>query len=345
MKITLFTGLLAAACTLYGSFEVKEGTLMVKSKDLMIETRDGMIQTLRTADGENFCKETTEAFPDAPFRRSLFPEGPEGKLIKKNAKEARWLYVLENKTELFYDFKIDGNDILVRVGVKNLDMKKNNNHLDIHVIFMNPQAVITGIGSKTKRNDPERNESLYWTGSAFHFPRVLIAEGKKNVIMFHNESSYPYHNILFFHTPGSDHVVLRGMMADSFKLAGMEQLHKNGYTSPYWRISRHVNWLEAARAWQKGFEKRTGAKPLWKNASKLIRNIHAIYTGTPNISWKENPDDFYKQMAKEYDPASVILFHWNANSIVTLGDHRYTGKQYPSLEAIAHMKKYVIILT
>mgnify|MGYP002509009550 CR=1 FL=1 len=30
-------------------------------------------------------------------------------------------------------------------------------------------------------------------------------------------------------------------------------------------------------------------------------------------------------MAKEYDPASVILFHWNANSIVTLGDHRYTG--------------------
>ena len=82
MKITLFTGLLAAVCTLYGSFEVKEGTLTVKSKDLMIETRDGMIQTLRTADGENFCKETTEAFPDAPFRRSLFPEGPEGKLIK-----------------------------------------------------------------------------------------------------------------------------------------------------------------------------------------------------------------------------------------------------------------------
>ena len=340
MKIALFTGLLAAACTLYGSFEVKEGTLTVKTKDLMIETRDGMIQTLRTADGENFCKETTEAFPDAPFRRSLFPEGPEGKLIKKNAKEARWLYVLENKAELFYDFKIDGNDILVRVGVKNLDMKKNNNHLDIHVIFMNPEAVITGIGSKTKRNDPDRNESLYWTGSAFHFPRVLIAEGKKNVIMFHNESSYPFHNILFFHTPGSDHVVLRGMMADTFKLAGMDQLHKNGYTSPYWRISRHVNWLEAARAWQKGFEKRTGAKPLWKNASKLIRNIHAIYTGTPNIAWKENPDDFYKQMAKEYDPASVILFHWNANSIVTLGDHRYTGNQYPSLQAIEHMKKY-----
>ena len=340
MKITLFTGLLAAACTLYGSFQVKDGTLTVKSKDLTIETRDGMIQTLRTADGENFCKETTEAFPDAPFRRSLFPEGPEGKLLKKNAKEARWLYELENNVKLFYDFKIDGGDILVRIGVDNLDMAKNNNHLDLHVLFMTPEAVITGIGSKTLRKDPERNENLYWTGSAFHFPRVLMAEGKKNLIMFYNESSHPYHNILFFHTPEFDHVVLRGMMADSFKLGGMDQLHKKGYVTKYWRISRHDNWLEAAKAWQKGFEKRTGATPLWKNTSRHARNIHAIFTGTPNEGWKENPDDFYKKMAAEYDPASVILFYWNAGSIVTLGDHTYTLKPYPSDNAVKALQKY-----
>ncbi|MBR2427626.1 MAG: hypothetical protein IKB16_12895 [Lentisphaeria bacterium] len=338
-KFTLFAGLLTAACALYGSFEVKEGTLTVKSKDMTLETRDGMIQSLRMANGEQFCKESS-AFPDAPFRRSLFPEGPEGKLIRKNAKEARWLYELDDNVKLFYDFKIDGGDILVRIGVDNLDMSKNNNHLDLHVLFMTPEAVITGIGSKTLRKDPDRNENLYWTGSAFHFPRVLMAEGKKNLIMFHNESSLPYHNILFFHTPDSDHVVLRGMMADTFKLAGMNKIHKKSYLTGYWRISRHNNWLEAAKAWQKGFEKRTGATPLWKNKSKYIRNIHAIFTGTPNEGWKENPDEYYKKMAAEYDPASIILFYWNAGSLVTLCDHTYTLKPYPSDNAVKALKKH-----
>ena len=73
IKFTLFAGLLTAACALYGSFEVKEGTLTVKSKDMTLETRDGMIQSLRMANGEQFCKESS-AFPDAPFRRSLPPD-------------------------------------------------------------------------------------------------------------------------------------------------------------------------------------------------------------------------------------------------------------------------------
>ena len=48
---------------------------------------------------------------------------------------------------------------------------------------------------------------------------------------------------------------------------------------------------------------------------------------------------YFKDLAAEFNPENVILFYWNANSILTLGDHRYCLDPYPHPEAVKGLKK------
>ena len=340
-KTSLIIVLFASTVSLFGAFKMKDDALTVKSSALELQMEYGMITSLRTASGDQLTQNGA-LLPDSPFRLSLVPNVDAKPTFKKiNSKEARLSYPMEKNGKIYYDFKIDGRDILVRVGVENYDISKSAYNIDIHVPALTPDAIITGIGSKTLRKEPARTESLYWTGSAFHFPRVLIAEWKDKVLMFHNESTQPYHNIFMYHTPESDHVKLTGAYNYTVKKSDRQLIFKKGtYVSDYFRISLHKDWLAAAKYWRKDFERRTGAKKLWENDSKLIRNIHAVYTGSPNLGWKEDPDAYYKKIASQYDPASVILFYWNAHAILSLGDHTYNTKPYPSREAVAALRKY-----
>ena len=344
MKRILSTAILLAYAGIVSAenFTVKDGVLTVRTKTLSFQTAKGRILSLKTAQGDKFNGNVME-LPDVPSRRSVEADKDYVCTTEKlSANEIRMSYFnAKRKIKLFYDFKIEGNDVLFRNGIENYDLARNMDHLDFHITQMKPKAVITGIGSRTLRNDPKRNEHLYWSGAGYHFPRVLIAEGNKGVIMFYNESPQPYHNVMFYHTPESDHIVLRGGDGTLLKRTGKLLLTgKVNYTTSYWRMSVHPNWLEAARAWQKGFEKRTGAKPLWNNSSRFARNIHAVYTGAPHLGWKENPDEYYKAVAKEYDPSSIILLYWNAPSILTFGDHRYKRDPRPPEHVIEALRRH-----
>ena len=338
MKKTLLLVLLSGTLAAFGGFQVNEGVLTVSTPKLKLEFQEGIIVSIQ-ASGENFIPSFGN-LPEKPFRKSLVPDGSQPGVFKQlNADSARFTYTME-KGKIFYEFKLEKDDILVRMGVDGIDLKKGSENLDIHVAFLNTPSVITGIGSRTLRNDPAREENLYWPGSAFHFPRVLIAEGKKGVVMFNNESSQPYQNIFYYHTPESDHVVLRCGDNNVYKKTGKLLLVKgNKELTPYFRISAHKDWVAAARIFRKNFEKRTGAVPLWKNPSVYARKIHAVFTGTPNLPWKEDPAEFYRNIARDFNPENLLLFYWNANSIITLGDHRYSLRPFPSNESKAVFRK------
>ena len=342
-KIVIFTVvLLSGIGSLYGAgtFTLKDGVCTIVSPRIKLEIQYGIVVKM-IVDGDAITGVGDAPLPDLPFRRSLVPDSDSCELKKTGADSARLIYKLENGRKIFYDYKIAGNDILFRIGVEKINIAKSGENLDIHFANLKPAAVITGVGSRTLRNEPERAPETMWrAASSFHFPRVILAEGKKNVIMFSAESSQPYQNMIFYHTPESDHFVMRGGDNLYYQKLGKLELHKdNNLTTDYFRLSVHKDWLAAAKYWQKNFEKRTGAKPLWKNDSKFARKIHAVYTGIPNLRWQEDPDAYFKDLAAEFNPENVILFYWNANSILTLGDHRYCLDPYPHPEAVKGLKK------
>ena len=330
MKKLLFTILFAGAVAAFAGFEMKEGVLTVSTPKIRLEMQDGMIVAL-SVNGEQFNGPFGN-IPEKPYRKSLVPDGvTAGVFSKTGSDSARVSYALEGNGKLYYDFKIDGDDILIRVGVEKINFKNLSENLDIHVLFLKTEAVITGIGSRTLRKDPARDENMFWPGSSFNFPRVLIAEGKKNVLMFSCDDSQPYHNIFLYHTPESDHVVLRAGDENIYRRLGkMELVKDNRHETAFFRLSVHKDWLGAAKYWRKKFEERTGAVPLWQSPSKYARKIHAVFTGSANLPWKEDPDLYYKTLASEYNPENVILLYWNAPSILTFGDHRYSLKQNPA---------------
>lgn len=324
-----------------GKFSLKNGICTVESPRIKLEIQYGLVLKM-TVDGEVFTRSDNALLPDVPFRRSLVPEDDPYEMKKTGADSIRLSYKIGEKGKLFYDYKVEGDDILFRMGTENINIKRSKENLDIHFANLAPVAVITGVGNRTLRNDPPAHGfALYWAGSSFHFPRVIIAEGKKSVAMFSAESSQPYQNMMFFHDPKTDHVIMRAGDYNYYdKLGKLETFKDNKITTDYFRLSAHKDWLAAAKYWQKNFEKRTGAKPLWKNDSKYARKIHAVFTGIPNLRWQEDPDAYFKTLASQFNPENVIIFYWNANSILTLGDHRYCIDPYPHPKAVAGLKKH-----
>jgi len=334
--------LLCGALTLHAGFEMKNGELTVTTNKLQMKTRNGMITYLKDGQtGEVFTGKAT-AFAEIPFRKSLIPDLSKGGEFKKNSGDTGILsYPLEGGGRLSYEFKTEENDILVRIHVENYDLERYADNLDLHVMALTPRAMITGIGSRTLRADPAREETLLWPGSGFYFPCVAIAEGKEGVLLFHSESSMPYHNLIFYHTPDTDHLVLRGGDNNLLRRTGKLLVSPKGeYTTSFWRIGAHRDWLSAAKSWREQFEKRTGAVPLWKNPSRTVRNTHAVFTGTPNLGWKENPDEYYKELAEKFNPENLLLFYWNSPSILVFGDPRYAEKPYPAKESVEALKKH-----
>lgn len=342
MKKIILSTLFAIPVLLSAAIVQKGDILLLTTTKLKMEfdLSFGMITSIATQNGDSFSGENAP-LPEAPFRKSLVPSGDtKGTVRKKNKNAATVEFKMENGCTLYHEFITEKEDILVRTGVNNANLKKYQDSIDLHIAYLKPAAVITGIGSKTLRNDPDRSEMLLWPGSSFYFPRVIMLENKKNTVMIYNESAQPYHNIHFFHTPESDHVVLQGGKHDLLFRTGKTILDPKNYRSGYWRFSVHNDWVDAARYWRKGFEKRTGAKPLWANKSKTIRKIHAVFTGSPNLLWKETPEEYYKKLAQEFPAENLILLYWNANSIITFGDHTYHKAAFPSKDMIATLRKY-----
>lgn len=338
MRVLLCLFIFVSACSLFAAFEWKNGRLKVKTSDLELQFRNGVISHLKTS--KSVFSSGSTAIDSKLSRNSLYPAANAvGEFTRIGDDEVRISYVLDGDKKLFYDFKTADDAIFIRAGFQNIDLAASRNNFDLHVPGLIPQAVITGIGSRTVRNAVPREERMLWPGSGFYFPRVLIAENPDSVILFYNESPMPYHNLHFIHKPTSDHVILRCGDNDLLKRTGKLLIgKKKEYLSGYWKISAHKNWLEAARAWQNDFEKRTGAKKLWENSSATVRNTHAVFTGMPDLLYKEDPETYYRKLAAEYDPRSLLLFYWNANSIITYGDHRYTtnGKPVEALRTALH---------
>ena len=342
MKKIILSALFAVPVLLSAAIVEKDDVLLLTTSKLKMEfdLNFGMITSVATQNGDSFTGEAAP-LPEAPFRKSLVPSGDtKGIVRKKNNNAATVEFKMENGCIIYHEIITEKDDILIRSGVKNANLKKYQDSIDLHIAYLKPDAVITGKGSKTLRKDPARSEMLLWPGSSFYFPRVIMLENKKNCVMIYNESPQPYHNLHLYHTPESDHVILRGGDHGLLFRTGKTLLDPKNYCSGYWRFSVHNDWVDAARYWRKGFEKRTGAKPLWENKSKIIRKIHAVYTGSPNLLWKETPEEYYKKLASEFPAENLILLYWNANSIITFGDHTYHKEAYPSKEIIATLRKY-----
>ncbi len=334
--------LLCGTLALHAEFEMKNGELTITTLRLQLKTSGGMIPFLKDRQTGEVFTGKINAVSEIPFRKSLIPDPSKGGVFKQNSSDTGVLsYPLEGGARLSYEFKTEENDILVRVHVENYDLEQYADNLDLHVMALTPRAMITGIGSRTLRRDPAREETLLWPGAGFYFPRVAIAEGKDGVLLFHSESSMPYHNLIFYHTPEADHLVLRGGDNNLLRRTGKLLVSPKGeYTTSFWRIGAHRDWLSAAKSWREQFEKRTGAVPLWKNPSRTVRNTHAVFTGTPNLGWKENPDEYYKELAQRFNPENLLLFYWNAHSILVFGDPRYAEKPYPAKESVEALKKH-----
>ena len=331
-KIFLCTLLSAIPLLLAAGFEVKDDTLIVTTSAMTVkmDLNFGMITSIATRNGDSFCGQNVP-LADLPFRKSMVPSGDDkGKVRKISKNSAIVEFKMENGGLLYHEFVTEKEDILLRTGVKNIDLKKRGESIDVHLVYLKPDAVITGKGSKTLRKEPARSEMLLWPGSSFYFPRVVMLENKKNCLMIYNESAQPYHNVMFYHEPESDHIILRSGDIGLLQRTGVTLLDSKNYQSKFWRFSVHSDWAAAARYWRKEFEKRTGARPLWKNKSSVARKIHAVYTGAPNLLWKETPEEYYKKLASEFNPENLLLLYWNANSIVTLCDHTYTLKPNPT---------------
>lgn len=332
MKKIILSALFAVPVLLSAAIVEKDDVLLLTTSKLKMEfdLNFGMITSVATQNGDSFTGEAAP-LPEAPFRKSLVPSGDtKGIVRKKNNNAATVEFKMENGCIIYHEIITEKDDILIRSGVKNANLKKYQDSIDLHIAYLKPDAVITGKGSKTLRKDPARSEMLLWPGSSFYFPRVIMLENKKNCVMIYNESAQPYHNLHLYHTPESDHVILRGGDHGLLFRTGKTLLDPKNYCSGYWRFSVHSDWAAAARYWRKEFEKRTGARPLWKNKSSVARKIHAVYTGTPNLGWKEKPEEYYKKLASEFNPENLLLLYWNANSIVTLCDHTYTLKPNPT---------------
>lgn len=325
---------------LFADFSFKESALHVQSSGVELHFQNGIISYLKNRKtGEVLTGKKIMLLRDS-FRRSLLPEPEEaGQFKRMDENTASVVCKTASGAVLTYTFRTEGDDILFKVDAENFDVSKQAENIDIHLLHLIPDSIIAGDGTKMLRTDPKRQGSLLWSGAGYHFPRVLLLEMSKGVVMIRNESYMPYHNIVYYHTPESDHIVLHALENNLIRRSGKWKTGKPGaLSSSYWRISPQKDWLDAARRWRKELEEKTGAVPLWKNPAEAARNIHAVYSAYPPTS--AETESFYKALAKEFDPPTLLLFHWNAFSIVQFGDHTYFENTTPPKQAVEILRKY-----
>jgi len=204
-------------------------------------------------------------------------------------------------------------DILLQATAKLADPQSPPRMLDVPLMGLKAPAVILGNGARYTASDPPVVDFCMRLANNLYSPRVAVIEGKQGCIGVWPDSPFMIDNLYLAHRAEENHVILH---------AGLDHRQKDPAVlrSVAWRIGTFSNWVEAARRYRAGFEKRTGARPLWEHNPGWVRKIHAVHTVIPET---DKADAYYADLARRFDPSKLLLFYWNGNGIILFGDHRY----------------------
>jgi hypothetical protein len=205
--------------------------------------------------------------------------------------------------------------------------------IDLPIMNSATQSVILGSGAEYFRSDAAKEDQVSFPGYGLYSPTMAVIKGGKSVVGVWSESTrYAPDNINLIHTPSYDHVVLHAEQ-------DMATTSKQQIVSPSWRIGTYPAWYEAARRWKSAFESRTGAKPLWQNATPWVRNIHAVFEAANN-DFSEKPQKF-AELASITSPQKTLYYEWNGDRIVLFGDHTLVrNSDRPTAQEMQYVRQY-----
>ncbi len=312
--------------------------LIIQTSQLEMSIEGGVINFIKDiSSGEELVK--TSAWVNRPyFSNGFMPsETSSVEFQKLNSNQGRLIYTISTR-QLIFDINIDTTgEVLIQLTALGNGIPSS---LDLPIINITQSSVILGSGAKYKRGDPPSNDSS--NHSSFPSPIMAVVEGNNSVAAFWAETtSYPPHNINLNHQNSYDTLLLN---------TGRDPKESNSQkiVSPVWRIGTYKAWNKAAKRWRVKFEERTGAKPLWKNTSPWVRNIHAMFWGTNNYSRASQLVSELKDPGKlNIDPKKILFFLWNGDRIVLFGDHtlaRVIGMPTPEVTNLLNANQMPIVL-
>ncbi len=241
--------------------------------------------------------------------------------------------VAENST-LIYDITVDTTgEIIIQVTGAEGTAGLLPFSLDLPIMNSATQSVILGSGAEYFRTEAAKEDQVSFPGFGLYSPTMAVIQGNQSVVGLWSESTrYAHDNIHLIHKPTYDHLVLHAEQ-------DMSASNKQQIVSPAWRIGTYPAWYEAARRWKSAFEARTGAKPLWQNATPWVRNIHTFFEAANN-NFSEQPQKF-AELASVTDPQKTLYYEWNGDRIVLFGDHTLVKNgNRPTAEEMQYVRQY-----
>ena len=244
--------------------------------------------------------------------------------------------------ELRLGLRLEENgELSFRVEARMADAARAAREVYLPFVGLTPPAVIAGSGERFARNDPPFSARCMRIANNLYNPPLAVIEGAKGVIgMWPEPKTVGYDDMVVNHTPDADEVIPQVCLA--FGAKDLETAGEPGVTrTSWWRLAALPSWLDGAKRYRAGFERRTGAKPLWEQSPAWVRDIHAVCMERATKPDEASSEKFYADLAQQFDPKKLLLFYWNGNCIVAFGDHRYlTNFQYPKPQEIEALKHH-----
>ena len=233
---------------------------------------------------------------------------------------------------LTYNVTVDEGSGEVVVQLTGVETEAKLSPFTIDFPIMNFMGASTIVGTaKYARRDSKATGYSSQPGAGLFSPNMAVAEGINSCLAAWSESDRNLEEeyVKVMHDPSYDHTILHTPQDP-------QQSDVTTIVSSPWRIGTYKNWLEAARRWRTRFEQQTQAKPLWKNTSPWVRNIHAVH-----VERYDNDTVKYDELAALVTPTKLLWFLWNGDRIVLFGDHTLgKGSEFPlpTIDEIVNIK-------
>ncbi len=340
------TFFLAARCLHPAAFEFADKKLIVKSTVLELVVEGGAVTSLRNL-------KTGELFTSVKI------QGQADELFKSRSKEVRpgnnsdveFSQVVASEGEMTYRNLVNGDagdtctyrikiESTGEIGIQTVyrlsDTTKTSG--SIPVVNLTGKSIILGRGRQYLRNDSYSTDSSPRVANGLYAPPICVIEAEKSSILVYNDAFDGRATVVLDHKPVCDNILL--VNEKNYK-----ETDKNTTTSLIWTVGVYPDWFAAAKHYRDLFIKNTGAKFLWENNCRWVRDIHSVHKGEPAGGYRnpkpEVADEYYKKLAEVCDPAKTLLFYWNGDGIVLFGDHRYmTNLGHPKPHVVDALKRY-----